>query len=290
MNNIFKSTLLTLSLFALVVSCDNDPEESGVGGDLPISINATITRSDASDDSTVGKSVFEHNDEISFFAWVGTLGYYNLVINNAIVRLNYDAWVTDSDLEWKNTTTSHTISAIYPATEEDNYQILTAMDYTSNTDMLYSTVTSVPQTEAIDLEFTHLMARLDIDLSYVGFDEDDTKASSIIISAIDDATINYYTGEVTTSNATKKDLDISFENSETLSRIMVPQTGINDIVINIDGKQYTYSGDDINLVANHYTKCNFTITKHVYDLSLGAVSVMPWSKNSGNDFDFSVEQ
>lgn len=290
MKHITKSILATVALLAAFASCQKSESNATLAGDdMTISINASISRADDSE-STVSKTVFEHDDQVSMFAWTGTLDYANLVINNAILRLNYDAWVTSSEIEWKNTTTTHTIAAIYPATDEDNYQMLSEMTYVSGTDMLYSNVSLTPQAAAVDLEFSHMMSLLEIELIYSNFDNDDILASSIIISALDNATINYYSGEISTESASKKDLDLSLENNTSLARIMVPQSGINDIVMNIDGKQYVYSGDDIDLLAGHYTKCTFTINKHFYDISLGEVSVTPWSKDSGSDFDFTVEE
>ncbi len=292
---------LIIALFLgviLTTSCSKNSSDASVDSsdDMSINISASISRSisEPTEEWIVGKSEFDHLDEVSVSVWTGSEpSYTTMVATNTISWLNHDTWVNSSDMKWYDSQTTHTIASVYPPTDITTIDMLKTIPYTANTDVLFALEENyTPTTDDIKLSYKHIMSRVDIVLTFLNFDLVDVNSfpSSIDVTAVDQATINYFTGEVSIGSDNES-VSIQFESEYNTgsdqrvgSRIMIPQS-VTSFTITIGSDTYTYiSATPIVLEAGKYTRCNFTVSNGI---ELTSVSTNDWDE--GGEYEFELQ-
>lgn len=80
------------------------------------------------------------------------------------------------------------------------------------------------------------------------------------------------------TDAARTDISIPvIKENEKYESIMIPQSGITKIVVNINGKQYVYTHPtDIKLEGGKYTVVNLIVGRD--EITLGNVSIADWGE------------
>ncbi len=291
MNNLH---ITTYTIFAalLFAACSHEKDDV-----CPIESNEITIRADVGQMSTkkslkLGSS-FDVGDEISVYAWLDTAGFTaeNLYINNAVNTLNGDGkWSAAQPMSWKDAKSKHYFLGVYPQKALTNF---TSDEYTLNTsdqeasDILVATNTDgvLRQSAAVPLTFTHIMARLDVNIKVTNFTTTPTSVT-VSINGMTEANINYLRKEVV-AKGDKTDITlpaVATVNGYLLSSrsIVVPQSGINRITVKVDGETFVYVSDkDFATKGGCYTTINLNL-KHG-ELTLSDVDIVDW--NSGAEIN-----
>ncbi len=281
---------LLLAICAVIQACSKDSGDTATNRSTEFSINAMVTRADGDSvgEQSCYKEEFDNNDKFSLFVWSGgasvDVSYNNLIANNVIYTLNYDAWFGASEILFSSDDSEHTLSAIYPHTEYSYIDQLEAIAYPSESDVLFAKMTFTPANGAVDLEFNHIMSLLDIELTYEDFEAEEVNDVKVNLSVKDSSVVDVFTGDVTADGGIIS-LTINVDEEGDACRIMVPQSiNLSDLKVEVDGRNYVYSGDKIiNLVSGERTKCSLTIKKHYEEFTTN-VNNATW--NDGGDYVF----
>lgn len=281
-----KLLLCSLSALAILSSCKHDKDDVSIFSSDELTISASVGQMSANKSLKLGTS-FDAGDEISVYAWTGSADVVptELQVNNSINTLQDDGtWIADPRMLWKDGTSKHYFIGVYPQRAladftADEYVLNTADQEASdilvarNLEGISCRVTPVP------LTFTHIMSRLDVNINVVNFSTEPTEAV-VKVNGKTNATINYLTKTVT---AKGDNSDIALQKVATAdgyilsyNSIMVPQTGINEIVVEVDGQTFTYThSKDFTLKSGYYTTVNLTLKRS--EITLGNVDIVDWN-------------
>ncbi len=288
-----KKTVLSISILALAMgmnSCSNDNETADTSSQY-ITVSTEIGTMKRVATAANGTQTFTEGDQISIYAWTGNAETVpaagNRVVDNAINTLTAGKWVAVPQMLWKNTTDNHYFIGVYPKTET-SVSDLTAGFYTldvdnqEKSDLLVATNIRGLKSESnpVLLTFEHMMAKLKVSLQFRNqWGGTPTVASVTLKDAATTATVNYLTQTVTASATTTglvlpvTDANISY------SSIVIPQTGVKSIVINIDGRNYTYTNPNgILLESGKITSIGLIVGRD--EITLGEVSINDWQEGA----------
>lgn len=249
-----KTILFAMMAMAMTMtwsSCSD--EEISNGSEAPKSITVTTSIGNMTRLTTdeKGSQHFTEGDEISVYSWAGAApSAENMVINNAINKLTDKVWVATPQMLWKDRETLHNFIGIYPTTTVED---LTAGAYKLNvanqeaSDLLVAVNTNGLSYEknandAVKLEFTHVMAKMVVNLSYKNQWGGTPTVKNVVVSdAINEATINYLTKAVTPTTTAKAEFEVpaTAANTQYVS-VLIPQNGIQKIAITIGDKTFIY--------------------------------------------------
>lgn len=281
-NYLFALMAMTLTLG----SCSNN--EDGIGGETSknITVSTSIGNMTRVATDEKGAQHFTEGDEISVYAWTGTTpSAANMVVNNSFNKLTDKVWVATPQMLWKDRETLHNFIGIYPTTAVED---LTAGAYKLNvanqeaSDLLVAVNTNGLSYEknandAVQLEFTHVMAKLVVNLTYKNQWGGIPDVDKVVVSnVITDASINYLTKAVTPAEIAKVDLELPATTANSkYTTILVPQSGIQKLTITIGDKDYVYdNGSPFSFDSGKITTINLEVGRD--EIILNDVKISDW--------------
>ena len=239
-----------------------------------------------------GGQTFEEGDEISVYAWTGAPTVApetrERVVNNAINKLTNGSWISTPQMLWKNNSDKHYFIGVYPTAAISDF---TASEYKldvtkqEDSDLLVAVNASgisynADEQQTVPLAFTHVMSKVIVNIQYRNqFGGKPTVESLVVKNAASDASVNLLTKTVTVAtDAARTDISIPVtKENEKYESIMIPQSGITKIAVNINGKQYVYTHPtDIKLEGGKYTVVNLIVGRD--EITLGNVSIADWGE------------
>ena len=282
-----KNYLFALMAMALTLgSCSNN--EDGIGGETSKNITVTTSIGNMTRVATDEKGAqhFTEGDEISVYAWTGTTpSAANMVVNNSSNKLTDKVWVANPQMLWKDRETLHNFIGIYPTTAVED---LTAGAYKLNvvnqeaSDLLVAVNTNGLSYEknandAVQLEFTHVMAKLVVNLTYKNQWGGIPDVDKVVVSdVLTDASVNYLTKVVTPAEIAKVDLELPATTANSkYTTILVPQSGIQKLTITIGDKDYVYdNGSPFSFDSGKITTINLEVGRD--EIILNDVKISDW--------------
>jgi len=248
-----------------------------------------------------GAQAFSEGDEISVYAWTGSADKVpaaaERVVNNAINKLTDKVWVATPQMLWKNNLDQHYFIGIYPTKNVDN---LTADTYTFNaedqtaSDLLVAVNAkglsyTKDAKDPVKLEFTHVMAKMVVNLSYKNQWGGTPTVKNVVVSdAVKEATINYLPKAVTPTATAKADFEVpaTAANTQYVS-VLIPQNGIQKIAITIGDKTFIYDNKTpFTFESGKITTINLEVGRD--QVILDEVKISDWENGStfnGEAFD-----
>lgn len=234
------------------------------------------------------RTAFTAGDRIAVYGWLGNASEVpaTRVVDGVVNTLGTDGnWTPERPMLWKPTGGKHYFLGIFPertvgSFTADAYELDPA-DYTAS-DLLIATnlggMTS--QDGMVNLNFTHAMAKLMVNLNFRSQWDATPAVSSVSVFAKTKATVSYLAKSVTatgTESAVELPAAASAPAGHSLSfsSIQVPQDGVRRVVITIDSKKYVYeSASDIPLESGRYTTICLNVGRDRVDL--GSLAVSDW--------------
>ena len=267
-----------------LAGCNKEPEVAD-GGNITIEASVGAMTKVSYDGDKTG---FTDGDQIAVFGWTGdaTAVPATRGVDGVVNTLGTDGkWTPESPMLWKPGLVEHYFLGVYPARAIADF---TADDYTldpskyTESDLLVANELSgiTPTNAPIDLAFTHVMAKLVVNLKFRSQWDAAPAVGSVTANAKRTAKVNYLTKAVTaTGDAAAVDIpaaatvpsgyDLSF------SGLQVPQEGVRKVTITIGTEEYVYeSATDIPLVSGQYTTLGLVLGKDKIELS--GVTVGDW--------------
>ena len=288
-----KTYLFALMAMALALGSCSD-NENGIGGETSkyITVSTSIGNMTRVATDEKGGQTFEEGDEISVYAWTGDATVApetrERVVNNAINKLTNGSWVSTPQMLWKNNRDKHYFIGVYPTAAIFDF---TASEYKldvtkqEDSDLLVAVNISgisynADEQQTVPLAFTHVMSKVIVNLQYRNqFGGTPNVESLVVKNAASDASVNLLTKTVTVAtDAARTDISIPvIKANEKYESIMIPQSGITKIAVNINGKQYVYTHPtDIKLEGGKYTVVNLIVGRD--EITLGNVSIADWGE------------
>lgn len=288
---------LALSALALC-ACDDETKKNDT---QDISIATKVVTSSS------GEEQFADGDSISVYAWMGNNDVAPAVadrmVDNSINVLTNGRWVATPQMLWEERVKKYFFIGVYPSIERDKGldDDLTQYAYKLNTDNqtasdLLVAVNTTGQTAAdgdVALQFTHVMAKVIVNLTFRnqwGTDDNGENVRPIVSSvticdAADEATVNLLTKSVRARENDVRDIVIpEVSANTTYSSIFIPQSGVRQVKVVIDGVDYTFNNaEDIRLESGKITTISLIVGTDAIDMSNKGVTISPWE--SGTTID-----
>ena len=290
-----KTILFAMMAMAMTMtwsSCSDEEISNGSEASKSITVTTSIGNMTRLTTDEKGSQHFTEGDEISVYSWAGAApSAENMVINNAINKLTDKVWVATPQMLWKDRETLHNFIGIYPTTAVED---LTAGAYKLNvanqeaSDLLVAVNTNGLSYEknandAVKLEFTHVMAKLVVNLTYKNQWGGIPDVEKVVVSdVLTDASVNYLTKAVTPAEIAKVDLELPATTANSkYTTILVPQSGIQKLTITIGDKDYVYdNGSPFSFDSGKITTINLEVGRD--EIILNDVKISDWEP--GNTF------
>ena len=288
-----KTYFFALITMALTLGSCSD-NENGIGGETSkyITVSTSIGNMTRVATDANGGQTFEEGDEISVYAWTGDATVApetrERVVNNAINKLTNGSWVSTPQMLWKNNRDKHYFIGVYPISAISD---LSAGEYTfdvnkqTESDLLVAVNKdglsyNVDEQQPVPLTFTHVMAKLVVNLTYKNqWGADGPTVDKVAVgNAAKKATVNYLTKVVTPSAVAedKADFDMpALTANKQYASIIIPQDGVQKITITIGGKDFIYdNGTPFKFESGKITIVNLEVGRDV--IKLGDVNISDW--------------
>lgn len=258
-----------------------------------ITVNTGITAMSRIVTNADNTQSFTDGDQISIYAWTGSAATVpaERVVNGIVNTLDKGVWTPAAPMVWADESTPHYLMGIYPASSTPITDFTAATftldsDLTKN-DLMIATQAGndgkgiVPQAAAVSLQFSHLLARLTVNVTYRTQFSKLTEAT-VEVSSRTSATVDYLnkTVDVTGESGKLSMTDIAANASgqtHSYEAIMIPQTGVTTINIMIEGIPLTYihtQTPDIELKSGKHTTINLAVGRDKVDLT--GITITPW--------------
>lgn len=300
-----KNNLLIIAIIAATFamnSCSND-DAPQMDSAKYITVTTEIKGMTRVATDAAGSQRFEEGDVISVYAWTGTNKEGEIVapakdervVNNSHNTLTDNSWIAEPQMLWQDMREKHYFIGVYPAVEQVKGldDDLTRYAYTLNpADEKTSDLLVAVQTDGIlagygsvPLVFTHIMAKVNVNLTYRnqwGTDDAGNNVKPTVISvqlanAANKATVNLLTKNVTpVESRDNQTIPVVTENTK-YSSLVIPQSGVNQVIVVIDGKNYIYThSTNIKFESGKVTTINLTVGRD--EITLSGVTVDPWNE------------
>lgn len=258
---------------------------------------------------TGDKSDFVAGDALSLYAWTGSntaIPANSLVVKNVVNTLDGASglWKPATQMLWDDMTTPHYFMAVSPAREvtaftADPYVMDSHADKFQQSDLLIATSLTglVATSNPVALNFTHAMAKLNVNLSFRNqwTPQEDLPATTNIEAKVDTlyatakatATINYINKAVTATGSAVM-VGMNRLANASWTTLMVPQAGFRTISIVLKGNDAWLGGNgtyvfthsaDIPLVSGKYTTVNLIVGRDqiTLDEKAGGITITDWA-------------
>ena len=236
-----------------------------------------------------GSQIFTAGDKISVYAWTGDAASVPAVrvVDNAINTLGTDGvWTAAPQMLWKNLVDKHYFVGVYPshaASEADLSAVKVSVDPADQlgSDVLVATELSgkIAENNPVKLNFSHLMAKVSIELSYRNqWGGGAPEVSAVKIKdLVSSATLDLLTKTITADASPKSDTTIpELKENEIYGSVLVPQNVITTIAITIDGSDYIYTHpSDIKFETGKVTTIRLIVGRNQVDLA--DVTIQDWA-------------
>ena len=280
-----KAKLILSALAAVAVMGCNKIENTPAPEYITVSTDILSKVSTNAD----GSQIFTAGDKISVYAWTGDATSVPAVrvVDNAINTLGTDGvWTAAPQMLWKNLVDKHYFVGVYPshaASEADLSAVKVSVDPADQlgSDVLVATELSgkIAENNPVKLNFSHLMAKVSIELSYRNqWGGGAPEVSSVKIKdLVSSATLDLLTKTITADASPKSDTTIpELKENEIYGSVLVPQNGITTIAITIDGSDYIYTHpSDINFETGKVTTIRLIVGRNQVDLA--DVTIQDWA-------------
>ena len=234
---------------------------------------------------TGDEAKFVGGDKISVFAWTGDASAIpaTLVVDGVVNTFDGSKWTPASQMLWDDNSSKHYFLGVSPARTVTDF---TADAYTLDPDDFGASDLMIavnkeglePSGTPVALNFTHAMARLDVNLTFRNQWAAAPTVSAVTVKAQKSATVDYLSKLVTASGTgTAEAVALKSSENAAWSGLQVPQTGVNTITITIDGKDYVFTHTaDIPLESGKYTVLNLAVGRDQIELS-GEIKISNWT-------------
>lgn len=279
-----KAKLIISALAAVAVMGCNKIENTPAPEYITVSTDILSKVSTNAD----GSQIFTAGDKISVYAWTGDAASVPAVrvVDNAINTLGTDGvWTAAPKMLWKNLVDKHYFVGVYPshaASEADLSAVKVSVDPADQlgSDVLVATELSgkIAENNPVKLNFSHLMAKVSIELSYRNqWGGGAPEVSAVKIKdLVSSATLNLLTKTITADASPKSDTTIpELKENEIYGSVLVPQNGTT-IAITIDGSDYIYTHpSDIKFETGKVTTIRLIVGRNQVDLA--DVTIQDWA-------------
>ena len=280
-----KAKLIISALAAVAVMGCNKIENTPAPEYITVSTDILSKVSTNAD----GSQIFTAGDKISVYAWTGDAASVPAVrvVDNAINTLGTDGvWTAAPQMLWKNLVDKHYFVGVYPshaASEADLSAVKVSVDPADQlgSDVLVATELSgkIAENNPVKLNFSHLMAKVSIELSYRNqWGGGAPEVSSVKIKdLVSSATLDLLTKTITADASPKSDTTIpELKENEIYGSVLVPQNGITTIAITIDGRDYIYTHPSaIKFETGKVTTIRLIVGRNQVDLA--DVTIQDWA-------------
>ena len=279
-----KAKLIISALAAVAVMGCNKIENTPAPEYITVSTDILSKVSTNAD----GSQIFTAGDKISVYAWTGDAASVPAVrvVDNAINTLGTDGvWTAAPQMLWKNLVDKHYFVGVYPshaASEADLSAVKVSVDPADQlgSDVLVATELSgkIAENNPVKLNFSHLMAKVSIELSYRNqWGGGAPEVSAVKIKdLVSSATLDLLTKTITADASPKSDTTIpELKENEIYGSVLVPQNGTT-IAITIDGSDYIYThSSDIKFETGKVTTIRLIVGRNQVDLA--DVTIQDWA-------------
>lgn len=276
------------SMVCMLGSCNNgekDPVTNDASEYITISTNI-LTRVAVAEN---GSQEFENGDKISVYAWTGSKASVpdisQRVVDNAINTLAGGTWQAVPQMLWKNMSDEHFFIGVYPSNaqsianlEESDFEVNANLE---ESDLLVATNLNGIKAQAnpVSLTFDHLLAKIIVNLEFRNqWGADGPEVASVTLDDVaTKCKVNYLQKTVVAGTERGTFALAEVKANQSYASIVVPQSGIKTIKVNINGRDYVYQHDtDIDFEGGKYTIINLTVGRN--ELSLGSIVINDWLK------------
>jgi len=292
-----KLSILALALSVLAVSCNKAAEKAEPGGAEAGVITVTARVNNVTKAVTVGNvTTFEYGDQLTLYVWTGdnTAVPNDLWINGEVVTYDKDTqlWEPKDLMLWKNMTDAHYFLGVYPARAITNF---TADQFEQNldpgakydvNDLLVATELTGIQaqdTKSVDLAFDHLMAKFNVSVRFRDQWGGIPENVEVSIKGAATGTVDYISKTVTPGNDVTQ-MPVVWRSTDLQDPVayycsyVIPQTGITEVVVNIDGTKYIYTNPaDIPFAKGHATTLPLVVGKDAIELADEGITIGGWN-------------
>ena len=276
------------SMVCVLGSCNNgekDPVTNDASEYITISTNI-LTRVAVAEN---GSQEFENGDKISVYAWTGSKASVpdisQRVVDNAINTLAGGTWQAVPQMLWKNMSDEHFFIGVYPSNaqsianlEESDFEVNANLE---ESDLLVATNLNGIKAQAnpVSLTFDHLLAKIIVNLEFRNqWGADGPEVASVTLDDVaTKCKVNYLQKTVVAGTERGTFALAEVKANQSYASIVVPQSGIKTIKVNINGRDYVYQHDtEIDFEGGKYTIINLTVGRN--ELSLGSIVINDWLK------------
>ena len=276
------------SMVCVLGSCNNgekDPVTNDASEYITISTNI-LTRVAVAEN---GSQEFENGDKISVYAWTGSKASVpdisQRVVDNAINTLAGGTWQAVPQMLWKNMSDEHFFIGVYPSNaqsianlEESDFEVNANLE---ESDLLVATNLNGIKAQAnpVSLTFDHLLAKIIVNLEFRNqWGADGPEVASVTLDDVaTKCKVNYLQKTVVAGTERGTFALAEVKANQSYASIVVPQSGIKTIKVNINGRDYVYQHDTyIDFEGGKYTIINLTVGRN--ELSLGSIVINDWLK------------
>ena len=282
-----KNTILLLAVAVLLAGCLKDAGPSDA--DL-ITIEASIGPQTKVDQTNGGvSSSFEKGDQIVVFAWTGSASPVptTRVVDGVVNLLGSGGWSPASLMRWKSMSSTHYFLGVSPVHTISSF---TADPYTLDpgqytaSDLLVATTPSgiTPTKSPISLEFSHVMAKLIVNLTFRSQWSSAPTVSSVTVNARTTGTVDYLAKQITATGAASG-VSLTMSDNASWHGLQIPQEGVKTITVQIEGKDYVYNYPDdagIPLKSGKYTTINLNVGRDKIELDGQNIKITDWESGT----------
>ena len=232
-------------------------------------------------------STFVDGDKIAVYAWTGSASPVPeaRAVDGVVNTLGDTGWSPATLMRWKSMSDTHYFLGVSPVHSISNFTedpfTLVPDNYTAS-DLLVATTPAgiAPTKNPISLEFSHLMAKLVVNLTFRSQWSSAPTVTSVTVGAKKTGTVNYLAKEVT-ATGTVEAVALSATDNASWSGLQIPQTGVTTITVRIGDTDYVYThSTDIPLAGGQYTTINLNVGRDKLELDQTGISITNWESGT----------